>query len=136
MSSNSNNNNTTKKKSKKTKWKSNKGSQNTKDTFKGDCEDLKGKTYFIGSSKQTDNYNTTTEAILDYFLREYTHGLDLVQSLKKKAKKDLDNEIPVMPEVADTATDAKKKTKRNGKGKGSNSMASPVEALFEPDHLM
>ena len=65
----------------KQRWKGKKSSNNTsKETFKGDCDDLKGKVYFIASAKQADNYNNTTEAILEYFLREYTHGLDTLMA--------------------------------------------------------
>ena len=42
-----------------------------------------------------DNYNTTTEAILEYFLREYTHGLDVVESLEALKTKDFTNDVPV-----------------------------------------
>ena len=59
-----------------------------KESFKGECEELHGKVYYIGSAKQADNYNTTTEAIMEYFLRKYTHGLDLVQTLEALKMKD------------------------------------------------
>ena len=68
---------------KKQRWKGRKSkNKNNKETYKGECEDLKGKIYYIGSAKQADNYNTTTEAIMEYILREFTHGLDVVESLE------------------------------------------------------
>jgi len=96
MSSNTNTKKTNNSGGKKQRWKGKKNTNNTtKETFKGDCDDLKGKVYFIGSEKQTDNYNTTTEAILEYFLREYTHGLDVVESLEALKTKDFTNDVPV-----------------------------------------
>ena len=64
MSSNTNTKKTNNSGGKKQRWKGKKSSKNTsKDTFKGDCDDLKGKVYFIGSAKQADNYNKTTVGI-------------------------------------------------------------------------
>ena len=60
-----------------------------KDDFKGECEDLKGKIYIVGSAKQADNFNNTTEAIMEYFLREYTYGLDVVVHWKTMKRKTL-----------------------------------------------
>ena len=57
---------------------------------------MHGKVYYIGSAKQADNYNTTTEDIMEYFLRKYTHGLDLVQTLKALKMKDFGSEMPVL----------------------------------------
>ena len=102
MSSNSNNNTNNKSqnsnrkgnKSKKANWKSSRLPSANKDSFKGDCEELKGKTYFVGSAKQVDNFNTTTEAIMEYFLREYTNGLDVVGSLEAYAEKDFTSKTP------------------------------------------
>ena len=96
MSSNTNTKKTNNSGGKKQRWKGKKNTNNTsKETFKGDCDDLKGKVYYIGSAKQADNYNNTTEAILEYFLRELTHGLDVVESLEGLHEKDLTKEIPV-----------------------------------------
>ena len=96
MSSSPNTKKTNSSGGKKQRWKDKKSSNNTsKETFRGDCDDLKGKVYFIGSAKQADNYNNTTEAILEYFLREYTHGLDVVESLEGLNEKDLTTEVPV-----------------------------------------
>ena len=94
---------------KKGKWKGKGKSNNTyKDSFKGDCDELKGKVYYIGSNKQTDNCNTTTEAILEYFLRTYTHGLDVVESLEDLQEKDFSSEMPVMGTPATGASDEEK----------------------------
>ena len=94
------NNNNTKKNGnqggKRSKWKGKKSSNNTnRETFKGECDDLKGKVYYIGSAKQADNYNTTTESIMEYILREFTHGLDVVESLDALKEKDFTNDTPV-----------------------------------------
>ena len=106
MSSNPNTKRTNSSGGKQQRWKGKKPSNNTsKEIFKGECEDLKGKVYFIGSAKQTDNYNNTTEAILEYFLREYTHGLDVVESLEKLQEKDLTNEVPVEATPPDGASE-------------------------------
>ena len=90
---------------KKSGGKSNSGS---KESFKGECEDLKGKVYFIGSAKQADNYNNTTEAILEYFLRNYTHGLDLVETLEALKERDFTAEIPVKATVESDASEEEK----------------------------
>ena len=47
----------------KPRFKNNRNNYN-KDKFSGKSEALKRKIYFIGSIKQADNYNNTTEAIL------------------------------------------------------------------------
>ena len=115
MSSNSNNNTNNKSqnsnrkgnKSKKANWKSSRLPSANKDSFKGDCEELKGKTYFVGSAKQVDNFNTTTEAIMEYFLREYTNGLDVVESLEAYAQKDFTSETPTLS-IPTNATDEEK----------------------------
>ena len=52
-------------KSNKQRFKNNRNNYN-KERFTGESETLKGKVYFIGSIKQADNYNITTEAILLY----------------------------------------------------------------------
>ena len=68
---------------------------------------MHGKIFFIGNAKQTDNYNTTHEAIMDYFLRKYTHGLDLVQSLEALEMKDFDSELPTRIVRAGASEEAK-----------------------------
>ena len=82
--------------SKKAGWRSSRLPTAKRDDFKGECEDLKGKTYIVGSAKQADNYNNTTEAIMEYFLREYTYGLDVVVSLENFEEK---NFTPSMPMI-------------------------------------
>ena len=47
----------------KQRFKNNRNNYN-KERFAGESEALKGKVYFIGSIKQADNYNLTTEAVL------------------------------------------------------------------------
>ena len=94
---------------KKQRWKGRKSTNtNTKETFKGECDDLKGKVYYIGSAKQADNYNTTTEAIMEYILREFTHGLDVVESLEALKEKDFTNDTPVEGTPPEDASDALK----------------------------
>ena len=56
---------------------------------------MHGKIFYIGSAKQADNYNTTHEAIMEYFLRKYTHGLHLVQTLEALKMKDFGPDMPV-----------------------------------------
>ena len=81
--------------SRKAQWKSSRLPSAGKESFKGECEDLHGKVFYIGNARQTDNYNTTHEAIMDYFLRKYTHGLDLVQTLEALKMKDFASDMPV-----------------------------------------
>ena len=81
--------------SRKAQWKSSRLPSASKDNFKGECEELHGKLFYIGSAKQADNYNTTHEAIMEYFLRKYTHGLDLVQTLEAMKMKDFGPDMPV-----------------------------------------
>ena len=63
--------------------------------------------FYIGSAKQTDNYNTTHEAIMDYFLVKYTHGLDLVQTLDALKMKDFASDMPVK-NIPTSASDQQK----------------------------
>ena len=95
------------KNSKGAQWKSNRLPSANKENFKGECEELNGKIFYIGSPKQADNYNTTHEAIMDYFLRKYTHGLDLVQTLEAMKMKDFGSEMPVKT-IPSGATDEQK----------------------------
>ena len=55
---------------------------NTKETFKGECEGLHGKIYSFGN-RQVDSYIQTTEAILDYIMRECTNGMDIREALEQ-----------------------------------------------------
>jgi len=93
---------------KKNKGKDKKPSNSNRENFKGDCDDLKGKIFFIGSSKQADNYNNTVEAILEYFLRSYTHGLDLVESLEALKEKDFQGEVPIAMTADPNASEEEK----------------------------
>jgi len=96
--SNNNSHNSSKRKgnqSKKAGWRSSRLPTARKDDFKGECEDLKGKIYIVGSAKQADNFNNTTEAIMEYFLRDYTYGLDVVVSLENYKEKDFTPNMPV-----------------------------------------
>ena len=50
--------------------------------WKGDCADLGEYTYFIGDTRQADNYVKVTEAILNYVQRTYTNGSDVKITLE------------------------------------------------------
>ena len=81
-----------------------------KETFKGECEGLQGKTFYIGSTKQADNYNQTLEAILDYIMREYTNGMDVREALESMEEKDFSVEMPKIMTLDDKATAEEKKS--------------------------
>ena len=113
MSSNNNNNNTNNTNNRNNGTRGNQRSNNNrrnnnnnnrsqrskKDDFKGDCEDLKGKVYYIGSMKQADNYNNTTEAILAYIQRTYDHGSDVMEALETLADKNFSGLMPKKMEL-------------------------------------
>ena len=65
----------------------NNNNKNKKEGFKGECNELKGHVYFIGSVKQADNFNNTTEAILSYIQRTYDYGNDQWKHWKTYKKK-------------------------------------------------
>ena len=69
-----------------------------KERFQGESESLKGKIYFVGSAKQADNYNTTTDAILQYIQRTLDQGALVAQALR--AGEDLDF-TSMMPDPID-----------------------------------
>ena len=81
-----------------------------KETFKGECEGLQGKTFYIGSTKQADNYNQTLEAILDYIMREYNNGMDVREALESMEEKDFSVEMPKIMTLDDKATAEEKKS--------------------------
>ena len=56
---------------------------NKREHFKGECDDLKGNVYYIGSAKEADNFNNTTEKILSYIIQTYEYGEDVEGALKK-----------------------------------------------------
>ena len=80
---------------------------NTKE-FKGDCDDLKGKVYFIGSMKQADNYNTTTESIIAYIQRTFDYGNDVMDALENLQEKDFSSLMPKKVALDDKATEDEK----------------------------
>ena len=82
----------------------NRPQKNKKDEFKGDCEDLKGKVFYIGSMKQADNYNNTTEAILAYIQRTYDHGSDIMEALDELVDKDFTGLMPKKMNLGDQAS--------------------------------
>ena len=53
---------------------------------KGECDELKDNIYSIGDVRQADKYTKTTEAILNYILKNYNNGSDV-----KKALEDLED---------------------------------------------
>ena len=83
--------------------------KSNKETFKGECQELEGKVYYIGTASQADNYNTTTEKILSYIVRTYDHGIDVKDALVKLEDKDFEDMIPKQKETKRTTTDEEKK---------------------------
>ena len=75
-----------------------------KDGFIGECDDLKNHVYFIGSIKQADNYNNTTEAILTYIQRTYDYGIDVVEALNKLQAQDFNSLMPKKIALDQSAT--------------------------------
>ena len=69
---------------------------------------MKGKVYFIDSTKQADNYNRVTEAILEYFVRNYTYGVDIVESLEELTLKDMRKFRPKKEKPPDDADEEEK----------------------------
>ena len=76
--------------------------------FKGDCDDLKGKVYFIGNMKQADNYNNTTEAILSYIQRTYDYGNDVMEALEALEEKDFNDLMPKKGDLGASPTEDQK----------------------------
>ena len=54
----------------------------SKPKWKGDCADLGDYTYFVGDTRQADNYVKVTEAILNYVQRTYIHGSNVKTALE------------------------------------------------------
>ena len=86
----------------------NRSQRSNQKEFKGDCDDLKGKVYFIGNMKQADNYNNTTEAILSYIQRTYDYGNDIMDALDELEDKDFAALMPKKAALGDKATDDEK----------------------------
>ena len=80
-----------------------------KDNFKGECEALQGKIYSFGN-RQVDTYTQTTEAILDYIMREFTNGMDVREALEQQSDKNFNTDMPKRITLPDTASDEDKKT--------------------------
>ena len=70
---------------------------NEKSRLKGAIDELGHYVYFIGSHKQTDNYNVVTEQIYLYILRKMDHGDDIVLVLKNGKDIDFDEIIANLP---------------------------------------
>ena len=82
----------------------NKPKYGNKDRFHSESEHLKGKIYFIGSVKQSDNFNTTTEAILQYIQRSYDQGALVVQALRQGEEINFNQMMPVKIPLPEDAT--------------------------------
>ena len=82
---------------------------NTKETFKGECEGLHGKIYSFGN-RQVDTYTQTTEAILDYIMREFTNGMDIREALEQLEDKNFNADMPKRINLPENASDDDKKT--------------------------
>ena len=65
-----------------------------KEKFQRETENLKGKIYFISSAKQADNYNTTTEAILQYIQRTLHQGALVAEALRAAEDVDFTSLMP------------------------------------------
>ena len=55
---------------------------------------MKGKIYFVGSAKQADNYNTTTDAILQYIQQILDQGALVAQAFRASEDIDFTNMMP------------------------------------------
>ena len=83
-----------------------KGFKNTtREKFQGETENLKGKIYFIGLAKQADNYNTTTEAILQYIQRTLRQGALVAQALRAAEDVDFTSLMPDPINLPESATE-------------------------------
>jgi len=82
---------------------------NTKETFQGECEGLHGKIYSFGN-RQVDTYTQTTEAILDYIMREFTNGMDIREALEQLEDKNFNADMPKRINLPENASDDDKKT--------------------------
>ena len=85
----------------------NNNNKNKKEGFKGECNELKGHVYFIGSVKQADNFNNTTEAILSYIQRTYDYGNDTMEALENLQEKDFMSLMPKKPNMDKASEDEK-----------------------------
>ena len=79
-----------------------------KDRFQGESEHLKGKIYFIGSAKQSDNFNTTTEAILQHIQRSFDQGALVVEALRKGEDIDFNQMMPAKIPLPNSAIQEQK----------------------------
>ena len=107
-SSNNNNNNSNTRRSNFARGRGGRGNNNRRGNqsnrdnrsgFKGECEELKNHTYFIGNLKQADNFNNTTEAILAYIQRTYDYGSDVMEALENLEPKDFMSLMPRKPDL-------------------------------------
>ena len=88
------------------KFKGNKSGN--RERFQGECESLKGKIYFMGSAKQADNYNTTTDAILQYIQRTLDQGALVAQALRSGEDLDFTSMMPDPINLPESASQQQK----------------------------
>ena len=55
---------------------------------------LKDHNYYIGSSKQASDYETTTEFIINHIKKTYNHGRDIAEALKNLEPLDRTQWVP------------------------------------------
>ena len=82
----------------------NRSNRTDKPKLKGEIEELGSNVYFIGSFKQSDNYETVTEAICNYILRKMEHGEDIVKAIMDGTEVDFDAMIDALPVVPITSS--------------------------------
>ena len=66
--------------------------------LKGACEELKDNVYTVGDAKQADQYNKTTESIVNYIQRTYDEGQDVKDALVALEHVDMDQYRPEQEE--------------------------------------
>ena len=75
----------------------------TSSKFKGKCDDLKGHIYDCSSTRQADQFMTTTKEIAEYIGRTYKYGGDIKKTIQNLEEVDIEE-----PELEDDATEVRR----------------------------
>ncbi len=68
--------------------------------------------FYVGSSKQASDFETTYEFLLNYIKRTYTRGNDIAEALRKMESPDTNKWKPVLQMSKDTDDEVKKREYR------------------------
>ena len=68
--------------------------------------------FYVGSSKQASDFETTYDFLLNYIKRTYTRGNDIAEALRKMESPDKNNWTPVLQMIIDTNDEVKKRENR------------------------